>query len=138
MGRYKDDRSSSRYKPKFKAKLVLKALEASEADTEIASAFGIHPVTLSRWKNKFLREAYRVFEMSDQLRGLNQQVESLSATNKELERINQLLSEELDEHLDIEAKVEFVDKCKETLGLNRSCEVIGLPKSTYYYRVNAD
>ena len=128
--------NQSRYSPSFKAKVVLEALTASQTDTTIASAFGIHPVTLSRWKSEFLRRASSVFESIDRAHTLEAQRdefrEQLESRDEELLFLRAIL----EESIDIDKKVELVTKHRERFGLNRICEVLGLPKSTYYYRIN--
>lgn len=127
--------NGSRYTPNFKAKVVLKALAASGTDTEIASAYGVHPVTLSRWKNRFLRQASNVFESASEDSQLK---EELSQCRAELELRNEemeFLQGLIDANFGTQEKVNWVSQVRERLGLNRACELLRLPKSTYYYRV---
>ena len=38
------------YTPKFKFQLVVETLQHDGSDSEIARAYDVHPVTLSKWK----------------------------------------------------------------------------------------
>lgn len=49
------------YTPKFKFQVVLETLKGDRADAEIARAFGVHPVTLSKWKAQFIEHGPEVF-----------------------------------------------------------------------------
>ena len=55
--------SGTRYSPAFKFQVVLEALKAEGkgAEAQVARAYGVHPVTLAKWKRHFLEhgaEAY--------------------------------------------------------------------------------
>lgn len=121
-----------RYTPEFKAKIVLEALKSSEMDSSIAQAYDVHPVTLSRWKTHFLRNAHAAFESE---KG-GDQSELLAANDKieELTEALSLLKEMVEDEVSIDAKIRAVDAIREVYGLNRACDLFGLPKSTYYYR----
>jgi len=49
------------YSAQFKFNVVLEALRAEKAEAEVARAYGVHPVTLSRWKKQFLEQGSEVF-----------------------------------------------------------------------------
>ena len=50
------------YPPSFKFAIVLEVLKAERTEAEVARSHGLHPVTLSNWKRKFLSEGAQVFE----------------------------------------------------------------------------
>jgi transposase-like protein len=50
-----------RFKPEFKAEVVLEVLREEKTLSEIAADYGVHPNQLSRWKAEFIRNASRVF-----------------------------------------------------------------------------
>ncbi len=127
---------SENYTPQFKAKIVLEALQARETDTSIANAYGVHPVTLSRWKKQLERNAAQVFganndevdELADQLTELRNRVSRAEAESAILRSV-------FDDVADIDKKVALANKFKDVYGLNVVCDILGLPKSTYYYRM---
>lgn len=129
--------SGESYSAKFKMRVVMEAIQSDETDTSIADAHDVHPVTLSRWKNHFWDKAHRVFlsskpgEQVDRLDELKNRVE-------ELEERLEALREITDEKFDTDQKVEFVEEHRDDIGLNQACEIIDLPKSTYYYRTRPD
>lgn len=130
--------NTSRYSPSFKAKVVLKAIMASDTDTEIASAFGIHPVTLSRWKNEFLRSASSVFSSNSEGDRIREEMQILQKALQQREKELEFLQSVIEEAVPTDDKVELVARHKQRFGLNRACELLALPKSTYYYRINQD
>ena len=124
-----------RYTPEFKAKVVMEAMSSRATDTSVAQEYGVHPVTLSRWKAQLTRNAAAAFrEGAEDPQGRAARValsERVAALERELEIVRALC----ERGVDIDAKVEAVHAHKEELGLNRACELVGLPKSTYYYRL---
>jgi len=64
MGR----RHGKRYSPKFKFNVVLEVLKSDTADAEVARAYDVHPVTVSRWKREFLERGPEVFGGADEVK----------------------------------------------------------------------
>ena len=52
---------SKTYSPKQKFEVVLEALRGERSEGEIARAYGVHPVTFSKWKRRFLERGPGVF-----------------------------------------------------------------------------
>lgn len=65
------------YSAQFKFNVVLEALRAEGAEAEVARAFGIHPVTLSRWKTQFLAQGAEVFGGSDEVKAYENRIGQL-------------------------------------------------------------
>ena len=53
----------NRYSPAFKFRVVLEALKAEGkgGEAQVARAYGVHPVTLAKWKRHFLKHGAEVF-----------------------------------------------------------------------------
>ena len=49
------------YTPQFKFQVVLEVLRGAKAMGQIAKGYGVHPVTLTHWKNEFLGKGAEVF-----------------------------------------------------------------------------
>lgn len=64
MGRKK----GKRYSPKFKFNVVLEVLKTDKSDAEVARAYEVHPVTVSRWKREFLERGAEVFGGSEEVK----------------------------------------------------------------------
>ncbi len=56
-----------RFSATFKFNLVREALTGERTEAEIAHEHGVHPVTLSKWKTKFLENGATVFGSDDSL-----------------------------------------------------------------------
>ena len=66
-----------RYTAKFKFQVVLEALRSQKADAEIARAYQVHPITLSKWKKEFLEKGAEVFGGRDEVRAYEQKISKL-------------------------------------------------------------
>lgn len=49
------------YSPKQKFEVVLESLRGERSDGEVARAYGVHPVTFSKWKRRVLEKGAVVF-----------------------------------------------------------------------------
>jgi transposase-like protein len=124
-----------KYGAAFKARVVLEALKAKETDSSIAKAYGVHPVTLSRWKQQLQKDASAIFGESDKILALRDEIKTVKAELEEQEKLADAYKL-ICTSLDIETKVQLARNLKDELGLNRVLALLELAKSTYYY--NAD
>jgi transposase-like protein len=50
-----------RYDASFKARIALEAIKGDRTMAELAAAYGVHPVQISKWKKQVLDELPNVF-----------------------------------------------------------------------------
>lgn len=67
------------YSPEFKFKVVVEALraEGSGVEGQIARAYGVHPVTLAKWKKQFLERGAEVFGGKEEVKVYEKKVADL-------------------------------------------------------------
>ena len=65
------------YNAKSKFDLVLESLRGERSDSEIARAYGVHPVTFSKWKRHFLDRGQEVFEGNDTVKEYDRRIAEL-------------------------------------------------------------
>lgn len=70
-------KNGKRYSAKFKFQLVLEALRREGVEAEVARAYGVHPVSLSKWKKEFLEKGAEVFGGSDQVEEYEKKISAL-------------------------------------------------------------
>jgi len=70
-----------RYSATFKFNVVREAFLGERTEAEIARQHNVHPVTLSKWKTKFLEDGAKVFGGDD----------SLKEKEREIARLERLL-----------------------------------------------
>ena len=71
--------NGKRYSPEFKFRVVVEALKGEEERTEaaVARAYGVHPVTLARWKQQFMERGPEVFSGKEEVKAYETQVADL-------------------------------------------------------------
>ena len=70
-------KKEKRYTPKFKFQVVLEVLQSERAEAEVARAYDVHPVTVSRWKRQFLERGAEVFSGSDEVKAYETRIGQL-------------------------------------------------------------
>ena len=58
-------RSKKSYSAKLKFQVVLEALTSDKGDAEVARAYDVHPVSLSKWKRQFIDSGAEIFSGND-------------------------------------------------------------------------
>ena len=65
------------YTPRMKFELVLESLRGKRSESELARAYGVHPVTLSKWKRQFLENGTEVFGGDEALKQYERRIAEL-------------------------------------------------------------
>ena len=50
-----------RYTPRFKFQVVMETLKSTKAIGQIAKAYGVHPITIHKWKRDFIEKGPELF-----------------------------------------------------------------------------
>ena len=66
-----------RYTDKFKFQVILEALRSQKPDAEVARAYQVHSITLSKWKKEFLEKGAEVFGGGEEVRASEQKISKL-------------------------------------------------------------
>jgi putative transposase len=135
------------FSAEFKTKAVLELLEGDKTLNEIASKYEILPKSLQQWKKQFLENATLAFDKSTVVKEYKEEIERLS---KEKDKIAKKLGEVIVERdwavgklksLDLSDKKDMIDeggvqadKSYKILSLNKQLKMLGVSKTTYYYK----
>ncbi len=65
------------YTPKFKFQLVVETLQHDGSDSEIARAYDVHPVTLSKWRARFFEQGPGIFSSREQTKHYEKRIADL-------------------------------------------------------------
>jgi transposase len=52
---------AKRFTPRFKFQIVLETLKGEKAVGQIARSYGMHPISIHRWKKEFLEKGPEIF-----------------------------------------------------------------------------
>lgn len=120
------------YTAAFKAQVALAALKGDRTANELAAQHGIHPTLISNWKKALLEGAEALFAdpgkpAKDDLPDPAELFEQIGRLKMELEWLkkNSLPAEQL--RLLVEPE-------HPQLSVRRQCQLLGLARSTLYYR----
>ena len=128
------------YSAEFKTNVVLELLREEETAAAIASRYGVSVQTLNQWKKKFLENAALAFDVGGATREYRQKIEKLEKENEALAKTLGKTTIERDwavgklKSLDLSSKRGLVDSKLKSLSVTRQCELIGLNRSSLYYR----
>jgi len=128
------------YSAEFKTKVVLELLREEDTAASIASRHGITVQTLNQWKKKFLQNASLAFDMGGATQEYREKIEKLQEENEALAKTLGKTTIERDwavgklRSLDLSSKKSLVTSKLNNLSLTRQCELLGLNRSSFYYR----
>ena len=120
------------YSPEFKAKVALEAAKELQTVSRLSSEYGVHPNQIGQWKKQLCSGAKEIFS--------RQAVSSEGATAEETARLYEQIG-----RLQVELgwmkkkcpsflKRDLIDPQDADLSVVRQCELLGLARSSYYYR----
>jgi len=127
------------YSADFKAKLVLEVLEGEKTVNEIASGYGVIPLSLRNWKKQFLENMSLAFDKSTVVKEYKDEIETLQY---EKDAIAKKLGETIVEKDFLVEKLKSLASSKErrvlvdtelNISLNRQCQLLHISKSSLYY-----
>ena len=118
----------------LKAKAALAAVRGDRTTSELASQFGVHPTQIGQWKRQLLDGAAELFSGEGR-----RKVENQDALIAELyEQIGRLQMEAAWLKKKLPDSIDFKRECIESglpgLSVRRQCELLGLNRSSWYYR----
>ncbi|MFH1982458.1 MAG: IS3 family transposase [Pseudomonadota bacterium] len=118
----------------FKAKVALAAIQNEETSSQLASRFGVHPTMVSNWKRQLLDGAAELFDKTHKSRKQAEaQSDELYRQIGQLKVENDFLSRKA-QQLNRKQRVSKIDPLYKPLSVNRQCELLGISRSSYYYK----
>ncbi|MDH4219378.1 MAG: transposase [Candidatus Aminicenantes bacterium] len=55
------NKNTKRYTPRFKFQVVMETLRSTKPIGQIAKAYGVHPITIHKWKREFIEKGPELF-----------------------------------------------------------------------------
>src|SRR6266702_5837139 len=127
-----------RYSAEFKARVALDAVKWLKTVNELASTYGVHPTQITHWKHQLQKEVPDIFSARRDKRQHDQE-----AFQAQLYQHIGQLKVELDwlkKKLDLlpEGKRALIEPAHPQISIARQCDLVGLPRSTYYYHTQGE
>ncbi len=128
------------FSAEFKTKVVLELLEGEKTLNQIASKYDILPKSLQEWKKQFLENAALAFEPA---KAVKEYKEQIKAQEQEIEELQKALGKTTIERdwavkklksLGSSNRRSLVEPKLNTVSMARQCELIGIHRSTLYYK----
>ena len=128
------------FSAEFKAKLVLEVLEGESTVNEVASKYGVLPVSLKNWKKQFLENMSLAFDKSTVVKEYKDEIEELK---KSKDAIAKKLGETIVDKEFLEGKLISLASSKErktlldtklNMSVNKQCKLLHVAKSSLYYQ----
>ena len=127
------------YNADFKATLVLEVLEGEKTINEIASTYGVLPLSLRNWKKQFLENMSLAFDKSTVVKEYKDEIDTLQKSNDDLaKKVGNLIVEKdflegkLVSLVSSKERRVLVD-AKLNISLNKQCQLLHVSKSSLYY-----
>ena len=128
------------YSADFKAKVVLELLSNASTLNQIASKYDVTPQSLLAWKKQFLENASQAFESTKMSSEYKKEIQELQSNNDKLAKALGNTTIERDwavgklKSLDLLNKKSLIDSQAQTISLSRQCKLIGVSRSSLYYK----
>ncbi len=123
-----------------KTKIVLELLKEDQTIAQLATKYQITTKSIQNWKKQFLENAAIAFEPARAVSEFKSEIDDLKKENDALARALGKTTIERDwavgklESLDLSNKKDLVDSKLCSLSLTRQCEMIGVSRSSLYYK----
>ena len=133
-------RKKKTYSAEYKSKIELEMLAGEQTIAQLASKYEISAKSLIDWKKQFLDNASLAFDVSGATRAYKDEIEELRVENdalaKKLGRTTierDFLEKKLESSVSLNSRKDMVETGLSSLTIARQCEILRLPRSSYYY-----
>ena len=127
-----------RYTKEFKAKVALEAIKSQKTVNEIASEFGVHVSQINEWKRQLLAGLPEVFDRKSERREVANEAKKdrlYRQIGKLQVEVDWLKKKDRTSRMSVQEKRECIDAGHPQLSIARQCELIGLPRASYYREI---
>ena len=66
-----------RFTPRFKFQVVLVAVQGEKTMGQLARSYGVHPITITRWKQEFMEKGPEIFSQKTTIHEYERKIQEL-------------------------------------------------------------
>jgi transposase-like protein len=70
-------KDTKRYTPRFKFQVILETFRSTKTIGQIAKAYGVHPITIHKWKREFVEKGPELFGQKTTIHDYEKKVRDL-------------------------------------------------------------
>jgi len=128
------ERHRKKYSPEFKAKVALAAAKGQKTLSELAAQYSVHANQISKWKAQLLESAPGLFRDGRQKKKEKDSIkeeqlyEQIGRLKMDVDWLKKSLMASAGE------RRALVEPNHQQLSVRHQCELLGLNRSTYYYK----
>jgi transposase-like protein len=117
--------------PSLKAKVAMEAIKAHKTAAQIAQMFGVHPTQVGGWKRQALGGLPDIFGNGREpgVPAIRRRERRSVQTDRPTE-----IGVGLSQKRELADKLQWIDPTHRRLSLRQQGELLGVPRSTYYYQ----
>ena len=136
-------KQSKNFSAEAKTRIVLEILKEELTIAQLSSKYGVTSKTVQNWKKQFLNNASLAFEPAKAVSEYKDQIDKLNDQNDELAKALGKATVERDwlagklSSLGLSNKRSLVDSKLQVLPKTRQCELLGVSRSSVYYKAKA-
>ncbi len=124
-----------RHSAPFKARVALEALKGMKNSQELAREYEVHPTQIAQWKAQLRDHAEQVFDSGAAAKQHEHQQAELSRADEQIGRLNLELDWLKKNRSARTSELRcLIEPGHPRLSIARQCELLGLPRSSYYYQ----
>ena len=132
-------RERRKHSPAFKAKVALEAMKGEQTVAELAARFEVHPNQIQTWKKALVDGAAVIFDHGNGTNKGKEQKNNDALVSRLYQQIGQLkverdFLEERSRSMSPAERRELVDRQLRSLSIARQCQLMGVSRSSLYYR----
>lgn len=71
------NKHAKRYTPRFKFQVIMEVIKSSKPIGQIARAYGVHPITIHKWKKDFMEKGPEIFGQKTTIHEYEEKVREL-------------------------------------------------------------
>jgi len=124
------------HSPEFKSKVAMEAISGRRTLQEIAADHAVHPIQVSQWKKQLLEGASELFAKGKKAQGKDESQAKEGELFQQIGKLQMELEWLKKSHSCSDARElrKLVDHDQREITISRQCELLGLPRSTLYYK----